>query len=116
MAGPIAAKRPPLFPYDRLRGSARSLQGRSEAKRLAVMRRIVALASETTRIGMGATLLPDHYERLSQNDRELLPDSYGLCVTACIAKTARTLQRARIAEHVDYVFESGDAGQGTTKL
>jgi hypothetical protein len=88
----------------------------SEAKRLAVMRRIVALASETTRMGIGATLLPDHYERLSQNDRELLPDSYGLCVTACIAKTARTLQRARIAEHVDYVFESGDAGQGTTKL
>lgn len=76
----------------------------------------MALASETIRIGMGATLLPDDYEALSQSDRDILPDPYALCLTSCIAKTARTLHRAGMTEPVDYVFESGDAGQGTTKL
>jgi hypothetical protein len=91
-------------------------KGWSDKKRLAVMKRIVALASETARLGMAATLLPDDYDRLPEEDRELLPDPYGLCLIACLAKTARTLHRQGITdEDVEYVFESGDEGQGTTQ-
>ncbi len=91
-------------------------KGWSEKRRLAVMKRIVALASETARLGMAATLLPDDYDRLPEKDREVLPDPYGLCLMACLAKTARTLHRQGITgEEVEYVFESGDVGQGTTK-
>jgi hypothetical protein len=90
-------------------------KGWPEKKRLAVMKRIVALASETARLGMAATLLPDDYDRLPEEDRDLLPDPYGLCLIACLAKTARTLHRQGMADDVEYVFESGDEGQGTTK-
>jgi hypothetical protein len=89
--------------------------GWSEKKRLAAMKRIVALASETGRLGMGATLLPDDYERLPEADRAVLPDPYPLCLMACIGKTARTLHRQGITDDVEYVFEAGDEGQGTTK-
>jgi hypothetical protein len=75
-------------------------KGWPEKKRLAVMKRIVALASETARLGMAATLLPDDYDRLPEEDRDLLPDPYGLCLIACLAKTARTLHR-----EVDEKFE-----------
>ena len=90
-------------------------KGWSEPKRLAVMKHIVALASGTARFGMDATFLLDDYERLPNEDYELLPDPYGLCLTACIGKTARTLHRRGIRDDVEYVFESGDPGQGTTK-
>jgi hypothetical protein len=92
-------------------------KGWSEPKRLAVMKRIVALASETARLGMGATLLLDDFERLTDDDKEVIPDHpYGLCLIACIGKTARTLHRQGISDHVDYVFELGDAGQGSARI
>jgi hypothetical protein len=90
-------------------------KGLTEKKRLAVMKRIVAVASENPLLGMAATLLPDDYDRLPEEDRELHPDRYGLCLIACLAKTTRMLQRQRIADNVEYVFELGDEGQGTTK-
>lgn len=79
------------------------------------MQRIVALATETARLGIGAAFLLDDYERLSEDDRSLLPDPYGLGLTACIAKTARRLHQLGIVGAVDYIFESGDRGQGSTK-
>ena len=92
-------------------------KGWSEAKRLAVMKRIVALASASPRLAMGAALLMDDFERLSDDDKQVIPDHpYGLCLIACIGKTARTLHRQGIADHVDYVFESGDAGQGGARI
>jgi hypothetical protein len=91
-------------------------KGWSEEKRLAVMKRIVTLGSNAVRLGVAATLLPDDYERLSESDRKLIPNPYGLCLTACIAKTARLLQRQGVRDSVAYVFEAGDAGQGTTRL
>jgi len=90
-------------------------KGWPEEKRLAVMKRIVTLESNAIRLGVAATLLPDDYERLSERDRKLIPDPYGLCLTACIAETARLLQRQGVTDSVAYVFESGDPGQGATK-
>jgi len=91
-------------------------KGWPEERRLAVMKRIVTLGSNAVRLGVAATLLPDDYERLSESDRKLIPNPYGLCLSACIAKTARLLQRQGVTDPVAYVFESGDPGQGTTKL
>ncbi len=87
----------------------------SEPKRLAVMKRIVALASDASRLRVAATLLPDDYDRLPLEDKARIPSPYGLCLSACIARTAALFRGQGIAEPVDYVFESGDEGQGTVK-
>ena len=90
-------------------------KGWSEPKRLAVMKRIVVLASNAFRLRMAATLLRDDYDRLPVEDKGRIPSPYGLCLSACIARTAALFREHGIAEPVDYVFESGDAGQGTVK-
>jgi len=87
----------------------------SEAKRLAVMKRIVTLASDASRLRMAATLLPDDYDRLPIEDKARIPDPYGLCLSACVARTAALFRQHDFKESVDYVFESGDDGQGTVK-
>ena len=104
MARDAQGERSPIFSHDRLCGETEHYKGWPEPKRLAVMKRIVALASGTARFGMGARFLLDDYERLPDEDFELLPDPYGLCLTACIGKTAQTLHRRGIRDDVEYVF------------
>lgn len=97
-------------------GKNRYYRDWSKPKRIAVMERIVALASNAARLGIAATMLLGDYERLSADDRKALPpDPYGLCLTACIGRTARLLHDRGMTGGIDYVFESGDARQGTTK-
>ena len=90
-------------------------EGWSDPKRLAVMKRIVALGSDGSRLRVAATLLPDDYDRLPDEDRARIPDQYGLCLTACVGRIAAIFRAQGIKEPVDYVFESGDDGQGTVK-
>lgn len=86
------------------------------AKRSAVMDRIVALAVESARVGMAAALSLDDYDRLTAADRKLIPDPYGICLTTCLAKTARLLHDSDIrTAEIDYVFEAGDRGQGRVR-
>ncbi len=101
---------------DYVAGKNRYYRNWSDPKRIAVMERIVALAAEAVRLGMAAALHLDDYDRMSAEDQKLIPEPYGLCLTACIAKTARLLHRSGITTEIDYVFESGDAGQGRTRV
>jgi hypothetical protein len=88
----------------------------SPSRRLAVMDRIVTLASNERRLGIATALLLADYDRLSEDERRALPpDVYGLCLTACIGRTAGLLHDRGMIGPIDYIFESGDAGQGTTK-
>lgn len=92
-------------------------KGWSDSLRLAIMQRIVALVAGSVRLGVAMALLLDDYDRLSAEDKKLIPDTYGLCLTACVAKTARLLHDSGIrTAEIDYVFESGDAGQGRTRV
>jgi hypothetical protein len=87
----------------------------SEEKRMAVMKHIVFIASETPKLGVGSALLLDDYARLSPEDSALIPAPYGLCLSTCLSMTARILAKRRVRHSINYVFEKGDTGQGTTK-
>jgi len=65
---------------------------------------------------MAAAVRLDDYDRLSPEDKKVLPEPYGLCLTACVAKTARLLHQEDIRTEIDYIFEEGDAGQGRTRV
>lgn len=102
---------------DFMAGKNRHYRDWSDAKRSAVMERIVALAVESVRLGMAAALRLDDYERLSVEDKKLVPDPYGICLTACLSKTARLLHRSGITTaEIAYVFETGDRGQGRARV
>lgn len=101
---------------DYMAGKNRHNRGWTPAKRSAVMDRILALAVESVRLGMAAALWLDDYERLSAEDKKLIPDPYGICLTASLSKTARLLHGSGITTtEIDYVFEAGDPGQGRVR-
>src|SRR6185503_206899 len=80
---------------DYMAGKNRYYRDWSAAKRNAVMERILSLAVESDhpsgarRFGIAAALSLDDYERLSAEDRKLIPEPYGICLTACLSKAAR---------------------------
>jgi hypothetical protein len=107
---------------DYIAGKNRYYRDWTAAKRSAVMDRILALAVESDRFGSGrfgmaAALRLDDYERLSAEDKDLIPDLYGICLTACLSKTARLLHNYGLTTaEIDYVFEAGDRGQGRVRV
>jgi hypothetical protein len=90
--------------------------GWSDARRLAVIRRALALITGTAKFGVSTAVLLDDYESFGKTAQQLLGSPYSLCVGGCVAKTARVLHDAGVKEDVAYVFELGDLGQGKVRV
>lgn len=86
-------------------------KGWSIKERLAVIERVTFLIKETVDLGMAAAITLPDYEALTDADRRLIGDAYGICASACIAKVARALRQSGVEEPVEYIFELGDTGQ-----
>lgn len=90
--------------------------GWSDDRRLAVIKRAIALIAGTARFGVSTGVLLDEDESFDEADQRLLGSSYSLCVGGCVATTARVLHNAGVKENVAYVFELGDLGQGKVRV